>query len=235
MIGTYKGARTEGYMKYVIVDLEMNNISKEYKELKEVCAREIIEIGAVVMDESFVEISSFKTYVKPRFNTEIVRKIQKLTGITWDMVADAPEFEEAFKMFVQFCESIEDEYQIIEWSTNDHEQVEKEILQKEYQLSESEAALMNKWYDFQEEFGEILGLERRVSLKNALMYAGEDFVGDEHDALYDARNTAELFSITKIEAKKEKALQKVIDILHPKETCVTLGDLFDFSQFCSAV
>lgn len=217
-------------MKYVVVDLEMNSVSRDNKEIRNICCREIIEIGAVVLNEKFEEISSFKTYIKPRFNTEIVPKIEKLTGISWKMVDDAPDFNEAFKSFAEFCNSLGDEYQVIEWSENDYIQMKGEIAQKQYNMNESERKFMEKWYDFQEEFGEILGLDKRLSLENALMYAGEDFVGNQHDALYDARNTAELFSITKVESKKEKALQKVIDILHPKECSVTLGDLFDFSK-----
>lgn len=94
---------------------------------------------------------------------------------------------------------------------------------------------MTKWHDFQEEFGDILGLEKRISLKNALMYAGEDFKGQEHDALYDARNTAELFMITRIEEKKNKALARVIDFLHPTEFTCALGDMIDFGSLLSAV
>lgn len=220
------------YMNYVIVDLEMNKVSGEFKEERRKCTNEIIEIGAVIMNESFNEISSFKTYVKPRYSSDITPKVKKLTGISWDMVEDAPEFEEAFRMFVNFCDIAGDDYQIIEWSESDHTQILNEMFQKDYVPNEKEKELMTKWHDFQREFGAMLGRgkSRSTSLKEALLYAGEDFVGNEHDALFDARNTAELFSITKIEAKREKALQKVIDIFEPKSDPVTLGDLFDFGS-----
>jgi len=222
-------------MKYVVVDLEMNKVAKGLSDIRKVCTTETIEIGAVVLDENYSEISSFMTYVRPKYNNEIDRKISKLTGITWDMVENAPEFEVAFRMFVEFCENLGDEYQIYEWSENDHQQFDKEFLQKQYDLNEVELKFMEKWNDFQEEFGEILGLERRVSLKNALMYAGEDFKGQEHDALYDARNTAELFMITRVDEKKNKALSKVIDYLTPKEHKYTIGDVIDFGSLMAAM
>ena len=84
------------------------------------------------------------------------------------------------------------------------------------------------WFDFQAEYGSTLGLEHNISLKDAVMYAGEDFCGRQHDALVDARNTAGLFGIVRDEAKCQKTLQHVIEALKPKDD-FSLGDLFDFS------
>lgn len=222
-------------MKYVVVDLEMNKVSKAFAEQRHIWNMEIIEIGAVVLDESYNEISCFKTYVKPSFNSIIEPKIEKLTGITTGKVINAPKFEEAFHMFSEFCASIGDVIQIIQWSDSDLTQILGEIAQKGYQPTQYEAGLIENWYDFQHEFGEILGLSRQVSLENALMYAGEEFVGDMHDALYDARNTAELFSITRVEEKKQRTLDKVVKMLHPEESKCTMGDLFDFSSIMAGV
>ena len=58
-------------MKHIVVDLEMNSLAKEFKEEKILCGREIIEIGAVVLDEQYHEIGSFKTLVKPQYNDVI--------------------------------------------------------------------------------------------------------------------------------------------------------------------
>lgn len=58
-------------MKYVTVDLEMNPLAKEYKAERAICCREVIEIGAILLDENYQEIDSFKTFVKPQFNDVI--------------------------------------------------------------------------------------------------------------------------------------------------------------------
>lgn len=222
-------------MKHIVVDLEMNPVNKFFKKEREIFRTETIEIGAVVLDDNYKEIGSFMTYVKPRFNHEINHKITKLTGITYDLVENAPEFETAFHMFVDFCESYQEEYEIIAWSDSDQRQFVKEAEQKGYLFSEKETKFMSQWYDFQLEFGKILGLKDQISLKNALMYAGEDFVGREHDALYDARNTAELFAITRVEEKTKKALAKVIDALTPQKKTAQLGELIDFTSLLEAV
>lgn len=87
----------------------------------------------------------------------------------------------------------------------------------------------NSWFNFQEEYGQTLGFERSLSLKDAVMYAGIDFSGHQHDALDDAKNTADLFAIIRDKDKCQKALCHVMDALKPKKS-ISLGELFDFSS-----
>ena len=93
-------------MKHIVVDLEMNKVGKEYRNLG--CTMETIEIGAIMLDENFQEISSFRTYVKPEYNTRITSIVRDLTGITYDMVINAPKFDEAIKMFSNRCLGVDD-------------------------------------------------------------------------------------------------------------------------------
>ena len=218
-------------MKYIVIDLEMNTIAAVHKTERETCKLEVIEIGAVLLDENYQEIGSFVTLVKPRFNSRIERRYEKLTGIKTEMVESAPFFEDALDMFFGWCNRVPDEIQIIQWSENDFVQFSKEIQMKNILLSDQNQKYMDSpWLDFQAEYGHTLGLERSISLKDAVMYAGEDFCGRQHDALVDARNTAELFAIVRDETKCEKALQHVIEALKPKNN-LSIGDLFDFSAF----
>ena len=68
---------------------------------------EIIEIGAVMMEHNFLVLGEFKTLVKPQYNECIIKKYETLTGITTQMVHNAPEFAAAYEMFVNWCESYE--------------------------------------------------------------------------------------------------------------------------------
>ena len=158
-------------MKYIVVDFEMNPVAKEYKEEKQISKMEIIEIGAVIMVESFLILGEFKTLVKPMFNSEIYKKYATLTGISTQMVAGAPTFTTAYEMFVNWCESYGDEYEIYAWSENDSLQLLAEMEQKKYR-NEAKKEILNHWYDFQKEYTEKLGLERIMSLEKALDYAG---------------------------------------------------------------
>ena len=216
-------------MKYVVIDLEMNPIAAVHTAEREICKLEVIEIGAVLLDEKYQEIGSFVTLVKPRLNSRIEKRYEKLTGIKTEMIESAPCFEDALDMFFNWCNSIPDEIQIIQWSENDFAQFSKEIQMKKIMLSsQNQKYMIEPWLDFQAEYGHTLGLEHNISLKDAVMYAGEDFCGRQHDALVDARNTADLFGIVRDENKCQKALQHVIEALQPQNN-FSIGDLFDFS------
>ena len=218
-------------MKHIVVDLEMNNVAKG-SEARQICSMETIEIGAVMLDDDLKEISSFRSYVKPEYNTEITAKITRLTGITYEMVTDAPLFGDALRAFTEWCGSSGDEVTIYAWSGSDFGQVKKEIQLKKYNVSETEQELLQKpWSDFQREFDTYLGFERHLSLKVALEMAGVDFTGKEHDALDDARNTAELLHIFRDEKLFDQTLRKIKEVMEPSSIGSTLGDMIDFSAF----
>ncbi len=218
-------------MKYVVVDLEMNPVSAEYRKIHDTGNMEIIEIGAVALDDSYSEIDSFYTYIKPSFNSVIEKKYERLTGITTSMVENAPDFENALNMFIKWCENLNDEIQFCQWSESDLMQIKKEIVMKQYITTDREDFLLSEWCDFQHEFGELLGIEKKISLKEALMYAGIDFEGRQHDALYDARNTAVLLATARDEENRKEHFDKIIAAMKPKsENSFTLGDVFDFSK-----
>lgn len=218
-------------MKHIVVDLEMNNIRRR-SEARKICTNEIIEIGASMLDENLWEIGKFQIYVKPEYNDVIVPKISKLTGITNEMVANAPTFSVAFKQFTDWCLNIKDDVMIYAWSNTDHSQVMKEIQLKQYKLSEEEHKLMEHgWTDFQNEFDIHLGFERQISLKLALDMAGIDFNGRQHDALDDARNTAKLLRVFKDEELFDQTLRKIEEVMKPSSLENTLGNLIDLSMF----
>lgn len=218
-------------MKHIVVDLEMNNIRRR-SEARKICTNEIIEIGASMLDENLWEIGKFQIYVKPEYNDVIVPKISKLTGITNEMVANAPTFSVAFKQFTDWCLNIKDDVMIYAWSNTDHSQVMKEIQLKQYKLSEEEHKLMEHgWTDFQNEFDIHLGFERQISLKLALDMAGIDFNGRQHDALDDARNTAKLLRVFKDEELFDQTLRKIEEVMKPSSLENTLGNLIDLCMF----
>ena len=221
-------------MKHIVVDLEMNTIRRK-SEARKIWNMETIEIGAVMLDDNLEEIASFRTYVKPEFNDCIERKITRLTGITDDMVKNAPSFSEALRMFTNWCLGTNDDVTIYAWSESDYMQISNEMLLKNYQVSENEKnLLLNEWSDFQHEFDSHLGFQKQVSLKMALDMAGVDFFGREHDALDDARNTAELLHIFRDRNLFDLTLRKIKEYMEPSSAASSMGELFDFSMFACA-
>ena len=209
-------------MIYVFVDFEMNQIDSDHRQEKKICKSEIIEIGAVKLNDSYEETDSFKSYVKPAYGV-MASRIIELTGITDEMVEDAPAYEEAIGKFIEWCADAD---VIYAWSENDLRQFRKEARLKEYSHPDMDSVIA-KWKDFQKEYARLIGTSRRISLAGAVFYLGENFQGAEHDALWDARNTAEVFKLSKDEENFFKIMEPVMDIYRPKKKLTySLSDAF---------
>ena len=97
-------------MKHIIVDLEAT-----CWQGKAPAPNEIIEIGAVCVDENAAIIGEFVTFIKPTKSTHLSDFCTELTSITQDMVDDAPYFPEAVGAFQKWIASFEDEYFLCSW------------------------------------------------------------------------------------------------------------------------
>ena len=211
-------------MHHIFVDFEMNHIAGEYQEERTFSKMEIVEIGAVMLDDQYQEISSFRSYVRPEFNDKIEKQCTKVTGITTETVADAPVLWPALQQFVQWCGT--EPLTVYAWSDSDLKQLKRELNLKEIECKELHR-LCNNWVDFQRVFCDLLGIEKRVALKHAINAIQSEFDGDEHDALWDARNTAKIFALSKNEAEFQRIMGPVIEAFKPVEPMTsTLGDLF---------
>lgn len=211
----------------VILDLEMNAVSMDatYEKVRRICKTEIMEIGAVALDEKGAEVSRFMTYVKPAFNSVIEENYTKLTGITTEMVADAPGFAAGFRQFSNWCQELGEEIYIYAWSDCDLVQVTREMEQKKYKVNAFEKQLLKNWKDFQKIFEKKIGFDRAISLSDALNYAGFDFEGRQHDALFDAINTAELFRICNDQKLFDNYLKVVKEAMETTTIGSSMGDL----------
>ena len=206
-------------MAWVFMDLEMKPVDKQFRRERDICRQEVIEFGAVKLGEDMTETDSFRALVKPAFG-EIPPRYAQLTGITNDMVAEAPDFETVLGRFAAWCEDAETVYA---WSGSDLDQLRGEVKMKgiDFPLE----ALAGKWADFQKIFTRAVGLKRELSLEQAVNIADINFEGHQHDALWDARNTAELFRIYRDEGRFNAIIGPLREAVNPKkQTSFTLAD-----------
>lgn len=207
--------------KYVVLDLEMCVVPRSSRKQFH-RGREIIQIGAVLLDENYKTLDEFMTFVKPQYGG-IDSFIKKLTGINQLDVKEAPCFENAI---VDFLDWIPDEdVTMVSWSETDKLQIHHE---KQFYEIESEKLemLLENWVDCQKLYGDRLEYDNPRSLQEALIVADLDIEGREHDGLCDAINTAALF------AKLSSEEQLVLNIDYMKafsgkreELTYSLGDL----------
>ncbi len=208
-------------MKHVVVDLEMNPVSREFREVRRKLNEEVIEIGAVRLDENFQQEAEFQCYVKPEYGP-IKKHITSLTGITQAMVADKKTYAACFQDFVDWVG--EEETKIYSWSMSDIKQLRSEC---RYKLPDFDINWLNaRWVDLQQEFDDRLGLHNSLALKHALGAMDHKFEGTQHTALADAINTSAILTLMQDDAKFKETMKPVLEILQPKDDLASsIGDL----------
>ncbi len=208
-------------MKHVVVDLEMNPVSREFREVRRKLNEEVIEIGAVRLDENFQQEAEFQCYVKPEYGP-IKKHITSLTGITQAMVADKKTYAACFQDFVDWVG--EEETKIYSWSMSDIKQLRSEC---RYKLPDFDIEWLNeRWGDLQQEFDDRLGLHNSLALKHALGAMDHKFEGTQHTALADAINTSAILTLMQDDAKFKETMKPVLEILQPKDDLSSsIGDL----------
>jgi len=206
---------------HVVIDLEMNPVSKTFKDIRRFTTDEIIEIGAVKLDNNYQQCDEFQCYVRPLYG-EITKHITKLTGITNETVADKPLFPEAFQNFIDWIGTWD--MTLYSWSNSDINQLKDECTLKipEYDISRLE----RQWQDLQKAFDDRIGLHSSLALKHAIGAMNRDFEGTEHTALADAANTAAILTLLQDDEEFFRVMQPVIDLLRPKKLSQSIGDLY---------
>ena len=208
-------------MIHIVIDLEMNPVSKTFKDIRRLTTDEIIEIGAVKLDENYKQVDEFQCYVRPEYG-EITKHITKLTGITQETVADKPTFRDAFKNFMDWIGTWD--MTLYSWSNSDINQLRDECRFKmpDYNIGRLE----RQWQDLQKAFDDRIGLHNSLGLKHAIGAMNRDFEGTQHTALADAANTAAILTLLQDDDEFFRVMKPVIDLLKPKQLSQSIGDLF---------
>ena len=102
-------------MNYIIFDLEWNN---GYSHALHKYLNEIIEIGAVKLDENLNIIDTFKQMVIPEYTKKLSSRCKRITGIEPEEIKEnAIYFNEAFSDFERW--SGNEDHLFMSWSNSD--------------------------------------------------------------------------------------------------------------------
>lgn len=180
-------------MNFIIFDLEFNQNYKSGRENKNViasrCPFEIIQIGAVKLNERLEILTSLDRLIRPEIYTDIHPFVKEMTNITIDLLNTAKSFNEIYKEFIQF---VKDGRSVLcVWGMTDMRELFRNI-----KYHELDPFLVPKEYInlqlhtskyFNSAKGTNIGLHRAVELLNIPI--NDQF----HDAFNDACYTAEVF------------------------------------------
>ena len=116
-------------MKHIVIDFEMQHGEMQLlQSAPNVYQTEIIEIGAVMLNDEFEFVSEFKSYVHPSYG-KLSDNIAILTGIKDSDIRDAPLISEAVSSL--FAWIGDGEFTVYAWSTADYTQLSRELAGKE--------------------------------------------------------------------------------------------------------
>ena len=210
-------------MNYLVIDLEMCKVPRDYRSKGYKYANETIQIGAVLLDEEFKRIGTLSQFVHPEHGV-IDYFIENLTGIKNGQVKHAPRLQEALLHMLNWIG--DREYKVYAWSGSDRAQILHEIKAKNI-VDEKIASFMeeSRWVDYQDIFMMRYEMSRKMSLEKALGRADIDPEGRFHDGLNDAVNTGLL--IEKLELNPDYQLVSYEMPEKPSEhLSSSLGELF---------
>ncbi len=144
---------------------------------------EVIEIGAVKLNDDWTPGEEFQIYVKPVYFRKMHYKVKKLTGIDGNKLSDACGFVDAFSRFREFCG---DACTFLTWGYDD-----KGILEQNIIVHDQDWDWISGWINLQLIYNmQTEGDKNQKSLQTAMEHFGIEQTRVAHDALGDAYNTA---------------------------------------------
>ena len=172
-----------------MIDLEWNQAMRSdspvFNRLPIHLRGEIIEIGAVKLNDDMTAGEEFSIYVHPKYFRKMHYKVKKLTGIDHDVLAEGVAFPVALKKLREFCG---DDVTFLTWGCDDGPIMEQNII-----IHDLDWDWINSWINLQLIFNVQTGGDKNQrSLADAMEYFGIEQTRVAHDALGDAYNTAKI-------------------------------------------
>ena len=171
-------------MKYIIVDLEATCWKKREKGQK----NEIIEIGAVAIDESGNELGEFAEFIKPKLNPVLSDFCKELTSISQSEIDAAQSFPEVLKSFQDWIEMESPAYFLCSWGFYDKSQFEKDC-----KLHGLDTQWLERHISVKHQYAKIKALPKACGMARALSLEGMKLEGTHHRGIDDARNLSRIF------------------------------------------
>ena len=178
-------------MDYIVVDFEWNQTPYGKGTSNRKIPFEIIEIGAIKLDEHGYFVDSFSAVIRPKIYKRLHHITKNLTGISKDELNHGELFTHTIVDFMLWCGE-EDEYRFCTWGNTDLIELQRNM--KYYHLDD---LLMGpiKYYNVQKLFRLFYYPdEATAALETAVNYFGIEKSDDFHRAIHDAEYTAAVFS-----------------------------------------
>ena len=202
---------------YVCVDVETTGLNPK--------SENIIEIGAVKVQEGQI-IDSFQSFLKP--GKPLEQRIVALTGITDEMLQDAPDGKQVMPLFAEFC--------------GDLPLVGHNLM---FDYAFLKRAMLNEKYSFERKGVDTLKIARKYlseleSRNLGFLCRHFSITHTAHRALGDAQATVQLYEILK-RLFYEKAVSEECTVFEAKmlvhnakrEQPITIAQKEQIARYCA--
>ncbi len=170
-------------MKWIILDLEATCWKDRRKK-----PNEIIEIGALCVDNTREVLEEYQTFVQPQVHPVLSDFCTELTSITQEMVANAPPYPDAHRAFTSWIRGFEDEYVLCSWGFYDRKQLASDCT-----LHGLDTEWLNRHISLKHQYPRIAGTDRKQGIKAVLKQEQLPMEGTHHRGIDDARNINKVF------------------------------------------
>lgn len=178
-------------MQFIVLDLEWNQPtsyqSAVFRKVGDSLLFEVIQIGAVKLNDRFEILDSISIPVQPTHYLTIHPRVRRMTRLSHEDLCDAPEFGEAMERFVDWCG---EEYAFLTWGCDDISVLQQNIDFFRFQRP------LSKMYDIQRLYAAAFDLgASQKALKTAMehLHIEPDEQRSFHNAMHDAYYTALVF------------------------------------------
>ncbi|MBE1444443.1 3'-5' exonuclease [Paenibacillus sp. OAS669] len=168
-------------MNYIIFDLEATCWENDRSK-----PNEIIEIGAVKLNQQLQRIDEFQTFIKPMLNPWLSDFCKTLTSITQEDVQAAPYFPQGVRAFQDWIGP--GPFYLCSWGLYDKNQ-----LIKDCKLHSLSTDWLKHHISIKHQHGKMIGRDRGVGMERALQMLHLPMEGQHHRGIDDARNIAKIF------------------------------------------
>lgn len=170
------------------MDLEWNQGSNDIRDKKKKIPFEIIEIGAVKLDEERNVIDRFQRVIKPNIYLEIFPLTQSLVQIDQSELDNGSPFVEVIRDFFKWCGN---DFTFCIWGNMDLIELQRNM--EFYEINNLLTGVFY-YYDVQKLFSlEVEGRKNPRTLEYAVEYFELKKEKEFHRALCDAEYTAKIF------------------------------------------
>jgi len=201
-------------MKYIVFDLEFNQ-PFDFKEgdktfLDPRIPFEIIQIGAVKLDEDMKIVDQKSFMIRPQIYKRLHPYVEKMTGFKMEQLETGEPFQEAFQAFQDFIGK--GGYVLCIWGDYDIHALYKNVFY--YDLYDD--SLSRRFINVQKAASITLGYGggAPIGLQKAVQAMDISIDGAFHDALNDALYTAKIFQLIRrkhapVEKVKAKQIKRI--------------------------